>query len=491
MEFDEPIDILVSFASQIAIVGRKYMWLATLFSASLLASSPESQAASGDEKFDLSTQISSEVIREVRSVVELKGDLKLNADGKQVERVPLRVSGQSHYDERTLRRGSDSASKRDARFYHDAKAAIVIGDSRMETALKEDRRLIIADASSAELTLFSPLGPLSRDELELIDTPGSSCLLDQLAPAAPVSLGEEWMHAASDLALLLRLDAVHQSDVKSTLRQIEGKIAIIDMAGKVSGAIDGVSSDITVKAKYNIDLQAHRVSWLAMSIREDRAIGHATPGFEVTARVRVEINDRSASPELGSKLLSQLPLDLNAGSTLLRLDSAAGGYALLHDRDWQVMVDRHDVTILRMIDQGELIAQCNISSLPDLAGGKRVQLAQFQADIEKALGKNFGQFVEASQQKSDSGHRVLRAVVSGLASELPIQWIYYHISDDHGRQTAFVFTMDAKVMEKFGGTDQSIVGTFEFTKRSTPPPTPAGPSETAAKPTPEGETRSR
>jgi hypothetical protein len=133
-----------------------------------------------------------------------------------------------------------------------------------------------------------------------------------------------------------------------------------------------------------------------------------------------------------------------------------------------------------MIDQGVLIAQCNISSLPDLAAGKRVQLPEFQADIEKALGKNFGQFVEASQQRSERGHRVLRAVVSGLASELPIQWVYYHLSDDKGRQTALVFTMEAKLVEKFAGADESIVGTFEFVDRAVLTPTAARTAEGAA-----------
>ncbi|MBI2478070.1 MAG: hypothetical protein HYV60_05305, partial [Planctomycetia bacterium] len=327
------------------------------------------------------------------------------------------------------------------------------------------------------------------DELELIQTQGNSSVLDRLVPGAPVALNSEWNHDSKDLAILLGLDAIHQSDIKSTLRQVENNVAIVDISGKASGAIDGVASDIVLRAKYNINLQSHRVTWLAMSIREDRAIGHATPGFDVTARVRVEINEQATSPELSDSLLSELPVELNSGSILLRLDSTLGGFALLHARDWQMMVDRHDVTILRMIEQGELIAQCNISSLPDLAAGKRVQLPEFQADIEKALGKNFGQFVEASQQKNERGHRVLRALVSGLASELPIHWIYYHISDDAGRQTALVFTMDAKIVEKFAAADESIVGTFEFVARAAP--TPAGSDETAAKPAVAGKTAAR
>ncbi|MEX0820294.1 MAG: hypothetical protein WD070_11910, partial [Pirellulaceae bacterium] len=453
MQFDASDAILVSLPRQITLMRRKLLWLATLVLVSSLGQSLWSQTTLGDDKFDLTARDSSDAVRDVRVVIEVTGDLKLNADGKQVNRLPLRVSGSSRYDERTLRTRSVGSSKRDARFYRQATATIAIGDSRLEMELSEDRKLVMADAGPTKLTLFSPLGPLTRDELELIQTQGSSSLVDRLLPARPVALNAEWTHDADDLAPLLGLDAIHQTDVNSVLRQVESDVAIVDMAGKVSGAIDGVASDITLRAKYNFNLRSRQITWLAMSIREDRAIGHATPGFEVTARVRVEINDQPSSPELSVSLLNQLPLDLNSGSTLLRLDSAPGGFGLLHARNWHVMVDRHDVTILRMIDQGELIAQCNLSSLPDLAAGKRVQLPEFQADIERALGKSFGQFVEASQQKNESGHRVLRAVVSGLASELPIQWIYYHISDDEGRQTAVVFTMDAKIVEKFAGAD--------------------------------------
>jgi hypothetical protein len=481
MQFDVFHPILVSSRSKMVNVMRTMIRLTALVILLSSGVSPLCQVACGEDKFDLRTQDSSTSIYDVHAVIEVTGDLKLNADGKQINRLPLRVSGRARYDERSIRPRTGNTSRRDARVYRDAQATIAIGENRLEMALNDDRKLIIADVSSTKLTLYSPLGPLTRDELELIQTQGSSSLLDRLAPSSPVALDAEWKHAAQDLALLLGLDAIHQNNVKSTLRQVESDIAIIDMSGQVSGAIDGVASDISLKAKYNINLQSHRVTWLAMSIREARAIGHATPGFDVTARVRVEINEKPVSSELSDALLSQLPLDLNSGSTLLRLDSMLAGFGLLHARDWQMMVDRHDVTILRMIDQGELIAQCNISSLPDLAAGKRVQLPEFQADIEKALGKNFGQFVEASQQKSDSGHRVLRAVVSGLASELPIQWIYYHLSDDNGRQAALVFTMDAKLVEKFGGADQSIVSTFEFGDRAAPTPVSDNSGETTAR----------
>ena len=44
---------------------------------------------------------------------------------------------------------------------------------------------------------------------------------------------------------------------------------------------------------------------------------------------------------------------------------------MLHDRRWHVTVDRPELTVLRLVDRGELIAQCNISPAPDAKPGNR------------------------------------------------------------------------------------------------------------------------
>ena len=46
--------------------------------------------------------------------------------------------------------------------------------------------------------------------------------------------------------------------------------------------------------------------------------------------------------------------------------------------------------------------------------------------------------------------------------EIPIQWNYYHISNESGRQLALVFTFDARMAERFAAADRTIVSTFEF-----------------------------
>ena len=227
----------------------------------------------------------------------------------------------------------------------------------------------------------------------------------------------------------------------------------------------GVSSDIQLRGKCNFDLKTRCITWLALSITENRAASHVEPGFEVVARLRMALAPVSVRPELAEAAIRELPLDSTTGTTLLALPATQGGFELLHGRDWRMMADRHDVTILRLIQNGDLVAQCNASRLPDLPAGQQVQLEAFQADIQRALGKSFAEFREASQETTSDGLRVLRVVASGLASDVTIQWTYYHIADGEGRQVAMVFTMDSRLVEQFAAADRTLVSTFQFTHR--------------------------
>ena len=48
--------------------------------------------------------------------------------------------------------------------------------------------------------------------------------------------------------------------------------------------------------------------------------------------------------------------------------------------------------VLRFVDSGDLLAQCNISDLTPLPTGKQVGLEAFQQDVRRAIGERFEQF---------------------------------------------------------------------------------------------------
>lgn len=407
--------------------------------------------------------------QQLKLVVEVAGQLKLNADGKEVRRVPVAVEANAELQERW--QAAEGAAAGSVRQYRTCEAKIRIQDKEFTHALRADRHLLACERGKDRVVLVSPQGPLTRDELELVEAPFQSVLLGGLLPEQPVKPGETWTIPDGTLQAIFNLDAINQQHVTATLKEVKEGIALVELSGKLSGAAEGVSSDIDFKAKLNVELKQQAITWLAASIREHRAVGHARPGFETVTKLRLLAEPCAIPAELSDQALAQLPDYHDAASRLLELTSDKGSYTLLHDRRWRRMTDRHDVAVLRLVDQGDLLAQCNLSPLPALPKGQQLTLEGFQQDIRRGLDKDFDQFIEATQQLSDDKTlAIYRVVAVGKVQEIPIQWIHYYLADNQGRRASIVFTLEQKVAERFGTADRSLVPSFRFTGSVDPAP---------------------
>jgi hypothetical protein len=386
--------------------------------------------------------------------------------------LPLKVEAELQYDERVLAAAKQWSEVRLVRSYQVASAKIRLRESEIANELRESRRTILVESNAQNATHSSPLGPLTREELELVESPASGLALEALLPTRTVKTGDQWQLGDSTAARLLGLEAISQQNIACKLDSIKENVAIVTLEGKVAGAIGGVSSDIELKGKLNFDLRQRAVTWLTLAYKENRAIGHAQPGFEVLTTLKLVTAPAQGVAELSDKSLAGLPLKTSASLTLIDLTSEAGGYQLIHDRRWQVMAEQHDLTILRLVDRGDLIAQCNLSRLPALAKGNQLSLEGFQEDVKRTLGKNFGQLVDGSEE-AEGGIRVLRVSATGSANDLPIQWMYYHLSDDHGHRMALVFTIENSLLERFAKVDRELVAGFRFLLDKQPTLAPA------------------
>jgi hypothetical protein len=398
----------------------------------------------------------------VVALLEVGGDLKEIVDEK-VESMKMGVKCSFSYDERTLEVPSGSVDcSRSVRYYDKLDAVIKVDEEVIKPALRPQRRLIGVEIDSPKLTLFSPQGTLTRDELDLIDVLADSLLLDRLLPEKPVAIGESWKHPEELMVALLGLDAVRQSDVQSVLKEVTDGEARMESSGRVEGALGGVSTEIELKAKYGFDLKRQRVNWLALLVKEQRSIGHVGRGVDAVARLQIRISPQANSPRLTDAALEHLSLKPTAGLSQLTYASPEGGWQVTHDRCWHVIGDDRDLTILRRVDRGELIAQCNISPLPKIAPDKQIALADFQEDVQKALGESFGEFVEAGQWANDADYRVYRVAVRGEVSQLPIRWDYYLVADEHGHQVVLAFTVEQQLLERFDKADEELIRSLRF-----------------------------
>jgi hypothetical protein len=418
--------------------------------------------------------------RQSKVIVEVEGKLKLNADGKEVKHLPFKVQGELNYVERVLSQSKSWTDVRLLRTYQSAQARLRLHESDLATELRPDRRLIAIQSSAKEAIQFSPSGPLTREELDLVEAPASGLALEALLPSGTMKISGQWPLTDTVVARLLNLEAVSQQDVSCTLDSVKDNIAIISLSGKVAGAVGGVSSDIELKGKLNFDLAQRAVTWLTLAIKENRAIGHAQPGFDVLAKLRMVSAPTKPVDELGDKALASLTLQPDAAQTLIELNSDAGGFQLLHDRRWSVMLERGDLTILRLVDRGDLIAQCNITPLAPLAKDQQLSMEGFQNDVKRVLGKNFEEMIEATEDTGENSLRALRVVVAGTVGELPIQWTYYNLADDAGRRASLVFTLESSLLSRFAHIDRELIANFRFIEGKHPTvaePAPTSQSE--------------
>ena len=408
----------------------------------------------------------------IEVALQVGGDLKLVVDGKN-KNLPMSVIANIGYDEQLLALDDDGHPRRSLRYYDDTRAVIKVEQGGDKPKLDDAHRLIAVERlADAALVLFCPAAALKREELDLIDVPGNSLLGDSLLPREPVAYGESWKLTDQAMAALLTLDAVSWTDVTAVLGETKEGVVEIAAAGSVNGAAGGVSTEIEVKAKYRFDLARGRVVYLAMLIKEKRAVGHIGPGLDTVAKLIVSMTPIEKSIHLTPELVARTQPELTPELESLDYSAVSGQFRFPYDRRWHLTVDDAKLAILRLMDKGELVAQCNVSMLP---GEKKspVTLAEFQHDVQTSLGKNFGQFTNASQSTNEAGYSVLRVVARGVVSELPIEWVYYLIQDPQGKRVSLAFTYEQDLAERFAQADRAMVQRLRMTET---------PATTAVKP---------
>jgi hypothetical protein len=323
--------------------------------------------------------------------------------------------------------------------------------------LATERNLIAAVASETGVTLFSPTGPLTRDEVELLTSPADPLALSELLPEGRVKQGDSWKPSAETMARVLGLEEVSLCDAQSTLAEVTADRAKIELGGTIHGGINGIETEIEIKARYQYDFKLGRLIWFAGQIKEKRPIGHVGPGIEATSLVETYIRPWADATDLGDESLAGLTLDATPETTLLTHTPANGEFSLSYDRRWHLITDERNVSVLRLIDRGELVGQVNVSPLPAKKPGDALTLTELQGDIQRNLGKAFGQFVKAGQSTDAQNRRVLRVEAIGKTGDLDVRWVYYYVADEQGRNAALAFTLEESLVEKFGKADEPIV----------------------------------
>ena len=444
-------------------------------------------AGAANDVIDLSPEFQPNGLSKVSVDLEAGGSTLVRVENEATgaagteQRLPMSVSAKLEYMERRL--GGTEQTKNintpiAVRHYVAGEAVIKVDQSGAEPRLPDDRRLIVVENGGVRPNMYCPHGTLTREQLDLVDTVGNSCVIDGLLPEKPVTDGEAWPSDAAVIGALLTLDSVAVCEVQSVLEEFNASFAKVRLVGVVHGVAEGAATEHEVRGVYLFDRRLRRITRLNLAVREQRSIGGATPGLDAVARLQIKIEPAESAPQLADAAVATAIKTRHLPPRDLVLESPAMGFRIQHDRNWFVTSRQRENITLRRVDGGDLIAQCTLTMLPPKSAGRQTTLEQFQKDIVYSLGKGFGELVSSRQWQNAHGHYCYEVVARGNVDQVPVEWHYFLVARESGHRVSAAVTIEGPMVARMSDVDRQIMHGLELF-----PPQPAPQTALASEPT--------
>ncbi|WP_435010837.1 hypothetical protein P12x_002123 [Tundrisphaera lichenicola] len=342
--------------------------------------------------------------------------------------------------------------------------ATINGEVRpSSSALRPELSTLVASRREGSIVVVSAGGPLTRAELELLQGPGDPMALASLLPTRPVAVGDRW--TVGDLAArnLSGYDALASNALEATLEALDEKSARVKLLGSIRGAALGGEGSMACDGAFTFDRQAQRVDRLTLRRAETRRPGPIEAGLDVRSTLTVGRTSTPPSKPLDDDAFLARVIEPQPGLDLLEFTAPDGQYSLLHDRDWHLYWDDTRQTILKRLDRGELVAQCNLSDGPNAGKGRHQDVGQFREDLRKALGDRFVKFVgQGEVDGNPAGGFRYKVSVQGRQGDAGVLWHYYLVAGPEGDQLIATFTLGLAQQAQFADQDLRLIGSLEW-----------------------------
>ena len=216
----------------------RILWIAGL---GLLPCAVPTGRLAAAERIELREETSDVRIRTVAAELSVNG--KVFPSPGPEKALKLAVEARFEYFERRLpKAGREGDSLRGIRHYDQARASIQAGDQISNTLLRDSQRLIVAHGQLSGIELFSPSGPLTYNELELLHVPADSLAVLGLLPDSVVELDETWKAPSWVVPLVTGVEAVEKGDLTCQVVSVSANVARINFRGEIVGATVGAAA---------------------------------------------------------------------------------------------------------------------------------------------------------------------------------------------------------------------------------------------------------
>jgi hypothetical protein len=402
-----------------------------------------------------------------RYVIELQAEGELVPsklpDAPVPEPIPLKVESRFDFYERALAAGEGSGGGRVVRYARQAAVAINSPGRPLTVVLRPEVTTLVARVVDGQAMTYSVGGPLSRQELDILQGQADPLLWGEMLAAKEVAEGDTWAIGPAVARSLTDYESLASNTLRAKLESLDSSAARIHVAGEVRGAVRGGEGTMSIDGWVTYDRRSRQITEVQLDRSEKREPGHVEAGFTFKGKLTARRTSVGMPPELSDAVIKELPTTDAPALALLRFSPPGSSYALYHDRDWHLFWEDDRLAVLKRLDHGEILAQCNLSRGPNAGKGRHQDPAQFREDVRKALGTRFKAFVGAGEVTEDtaSGFRY-KVAVQGRESDRDVLWYYYLLASPEGDQVLATFTLNLADQERFGDRDLEMIGSLTW-----------------------------
>ncbi len=359
--------------------------------AALLAGLSAAGTAAADDAVRLEERFAAGYQYHVSTRVDLTGNLTPPAVKGQPAPKPLSLRGDSaiDYDERVLEMAGGQVQKT-IRLVGRMEFRRTVGDRPQETALRRAvGRMVLLRKGSTEVP-FSPDGPLTWGEIDLVRTDVFTPALTGLLPLTPVRPGDRWPASPAAVQELTDMERIDEGKVECRLEQLttieKRRHARVAFEGEVRGTNEDGPGRQRLSGYLFFDLESNHLSYLYLNGRhalldgDGKEVGRVEGRFVLTRQVLARI------PALADEALRGVALEPNADNTRLLYDNPDLGVRFLYPRRWRVAGVRGSQVALDSADgSGLLVTLDPVARVPTGAA--------FLAESRDWLGKQKARLV--------------------------------------------------------------------------------------------------
>ena len=186
--------------------------------------------------------------------------------------------------------------------------------------------------------------------------------------------------------MLTDTEAASKAELTCKLESVADGKAKVTVAGNVEGATAGSSAKVVLKGWYLFDLKAERLVEAQLQQTEERTVGPVSPGIKVTATASMTRTPTADKSDLSDEAAAAIPLSPPAPLTELYF-RAPWNVEFRHDRAWHVFQQSLEIAVLRLMDHGTFIAQCNLAQFVRPTGASMLPSINFRATFARAWAR--------------------------------------------------------------------------------------------------------